>query len=103
MSNIADLKTHLQTKAADLTDDLDKLECLSDIDTWYLARTAIDALSSTDVTSYSIGGRSVTRAQIPQLQQQERTLYLRIMQRLYLGGMGLIDLSNATDGTLVRM
>ena len=90
MSNIADLKALLIVKAADISFDLDKLECLSDIDAWYNARVAVETLSSTDIVSYSIAGRSVTKASIPSLKGEVNDLYQRIISRLY-GAGGLAD------------
>lgn len=91
MSNASDFKAALVLEAADITDSIDKLECLADIDTWYLAKTAIDALSDPSVTSYSIGGRSVTRANIGQLQAQEKIMLDKIKAWIGRGNGGLID------------
>jgi hypothetical protein len=90
MSNVADLKALLITKAADITFDLDKLECLSDIDAWYNARVAVETLSATDVSSYSIAGRTVTRTSLPSLKNEVTDLYAKIIARLY-GAGGLVD------------
>ncbi len=92
MGALLDLKTKLVTLAADITDDVDELECLADIETWYSIRGAVDAFAATSILSYSIGGRSVSRADRSQLQRNERELYFRILGRLAHGGMFLGDL-----------
>jgi hypothetical protein len=97
MSNLSDLKAALITAAASLTDTVDRLEVLSDIDEWYLCRTALSALTATDIQAYSIAGRSITRAQIPQLRDREGEIYERIKSRLYLRGIGYIDFRSPID------
>lgn len=92
MSNVSDLKAALVAAAASITATIERLECLADIDDWYNCRVAIARLSSTDVSSYSYGGKSVTRKDLPSLEGQERSLYARIYQRLYLRGAALADL-----------
>jgi len=85
------LKTALTTAAASIVNDIDRLDCLSSIDDWYNARVAVAALQSSDIASYSIAGRTVTRKQLPNLEQTERMLYARIHAYLYHRGMGLVD------------
>ena len=96
MSNISDLKDALTTAAANITDDIDRLECLSDIDSWYDVRLAVDALTSNSVKSYSIGGRSVTREDLSGLKAEAQELYERIKQKLYYRGAGLLDARGST-------
>lgn len=91
MSALADLKTLLSTKAADISFDLDKAECLADIDTWYAARTALDALGADEISSYTMRGRTFNRRNMGEFRTEERQLYDRIMGRLYPGG-ALADL-----------
>jgi len=97
MSNIADLKAALIAEAANISDSIDKLECLSDIDTWYIARAAIDAFSDPTISSYSIGGRSVTRNQLPVIREQESIMLERIKGWLGRAGGGLVDHSSADN------
>ena len=91
MSNISDLKDALTTEANKLTDTIDRLECLSYIDSWYDTRVAVDSLTSNSVKSYSIGGRSVTREDLSGLKAEANELYEKIKQYLYYRGAGLLD------------
>lgn len=91
MSAISNLKDALVTAAGNISWEIDRLECLADIDTWYATRTAADALSANEVTSYSIGGRSVTRQGVAGLRKTESELYGRIMARLYHVGQVQVD------------
>ena len=61
MSNYTDLKTTLQDKADELDDDAPKYKCLILIDQYIAALEQQATATSTDVSSYSIAGRSVTR------------------------------------------
>jgi len=70
MGAIADIRTALEAKAALLTDALSKAECSAFIDEYIALRTAILALSSATVSSYSIAGRNVTRADLPRLRHE---------------------------------
>lgn len=100
MSNLSDLKAALETAAAELTDDIEKYECLSDIDEWYDCRTALAAFTGHDVQSYTTpAGRQVTRKNLPQLERSERALYARIKNHLY--GTSAVLLDNRTDGVRV--
>ena len=92
MSSITDLQAALVLKAADISNEIDRLECLATIDEWAAARTAIAALQSARTASYSIAGRSVTRRDIPNIQITERQLYQRIQESLYCRGSGLADM-----------
>jgi hypothetical protein len=71
MSNIADLKTELQTIAGTITITMERLYALDLIDRWYSARLAADTTNSSGVISYSIGGRSVTRQGVSQSKTAE--------------------------------
>ncbi len=99
MSNAADLKAALIAEAAAIDDAVEKLECLSDIDSWYTARTALDALRATQVSGYGIAGRNVTRRDPTQTEESERRLYVRVMERLRSRGAGLVDL-RVDEGTV---
>lgn len=97
MANIDDLKAALIEAAADITNTIDRLECLTLIDDWYLCRTAVSSVQSNSISSYSIGGRTVTRANVQSFANMERELYARIQQYLYHRGIGLISLSGADE------
>lgn len=98
MSNISDLKDALIDEANDLEDALEKLEVLSDIDDWYNVRVALAALSTQGILSYSIGGRSVTRRQVPELQAEEQRLYGQIKAKIRCQGIAFIDQRYPIDG-----
>jgi hypothetical protein len=91
MSNVADLKTALQTAAADIVNTIDRLDCLTTIDDWYNCRLAAAALQGAQLQSYTINGRTITRAQAMQSASQERQLYQRIREYLYGTGAVLAD------------
>jgi hypothetical protein len=67
MGAIDDIQTALLAKSAELTDALDKAECEAFIAEYIALRTAILALAGNTVSSYSIAGRSVTKADLPRL------------------------------------
>lgn len=97
MSNIADLKAALIVQAASLADGIDKLDCLATIDDWYACRVAVAAVQSNAIQSYSLGGRSVTRQNLSQFQDQERQLYTRILEFLYARGSSLASIASASE------
>lgn len=97
MSNLSDLKDALTTAAASITDAMDKAECLADIDSWYACRTAVDAFETSNVQSYSMSGRSVSRASLPDIKTSEREYWSRIQAKLYYKGASLLDMSGDTD------
>lgn len=97
MSNLSDLKTALSTAAATISNEIDRLDCLSDIDAWYACRTAMDALVAGRLVSYSIGGRSATKRDIPEMADIERQLRARIRQSLYVGGAAYADLRDPLE------
>jgi hypothetical protein len=70
MAAIADIQTALLLKSGELTDVLDKAECEAFIAEYVALRTAILALSGNTVASYSIAGRSVTKADLPRLRNE---------------------------------
>ena len=74
MPAIQDINAALLAKAATLTDALDKAECEAFIAEYVALRTAILALSSSSVTSYSIAGRSVTKNDLGKLRQQAQAI-----------------------------
>ena len=98
MSNIADLKAALIVEAEKLTDTIDKAQCLSLIDSWYTAQVAVDALASNKISSYSMGGISVTRHQLPSLRQDVQATYAEILTMIGRGGGGLVSTQYAQEG-----
>ena len=103
MSTQSDLLAYYNAQAALISDEGDRLEALDDIVRWNLCRTAIAALSGNQVTSYSIGGRSVTRQQLPALRDQEAILLGKVKMWIGRGGCGLVDMNydSTTGGTLL--
>lgn len=95
--NIGKLADAWRTRAAGLADEPDRLECLLLIDEWEGMRRAVSALSSAaDVTSYSIGGRSVTRADLRTLRRDAQAAEDQIRAKLGTGGGVLVaDLRGA--------
>lgn len=77
--------------ASQIDDDFARLECLALIDDWYNLRTACAALaSSADVTSYSIAGRTVTRAAMASVKHEVESLADEILAMLRRGGGALV-------------
>ena len=97
MSNISDLKAALIEQAASISNAIDRLDCLATIDDWYACRVAVAAVQANSVQSYSIGGRSVTRQNLAQFQEQERQLYARILEFLYARGSSLASIASASE------
>ncbi len=95
MAAIADINTALLARAATITDSLQRAECEAAIAEYIALRTAILALSSSQITSYSLGGRSVTRADLASLRQQANLARGEVVDALD-GGMILVaDLSGS--------
>jgi len=92
------LKAKLVALAASVADEVDQLEVLADIDDWYACRVAVAALQSTQISQYSLAGRTVTRRDIPSIESTERGLYARIHQKLFYRGIGLADLRTDAGG-----
>jgi hypothetical protein len=99
MSNLSELKdAYLAQGVAQLTDSIELLEFKAALDSWYNARTALESLTATDVSSYSIAGRSVTRAQSSTLRADVARLEAEIRGYLRGGQGGVIDMSGAEWG-----
>jgi hypothetical protein len=99
MSALTNLQAKYVADAASLTDTVEQLQVLADIETWAAARTALDALTASNLSSYSIAGRSVTRRDVPSLQNQEREVHGRILTALYGRGVMVADLRYPLDET----
>jgi hypothetical protein len=70
MGAIDDIQTALLLKSGELTDALDKAECEAFIAEYIAIRTVILGLAGNSVASYSIAGRSVTKADLPRLRNE---------------------------------
>lgn len=89
MAAIDDIQTALLAKTATITDALQQAEANAAVDEYIALRRAILALSGTQVTSYSIGGRSVTRADLASLRQQANAARGEI-QDAFDGGLPMV-------------
>lgn len=94
IDQLADIWT---AKANALPDDETRLECLALIADWRTARAAVSALSSSsDVQSYSIAGRTVTRNDLRVIRREVESLADQIRAMLNDGGGALVaDLRRA--------
>ena len=96
-TNYENLKTALDVLANQLEDDIPKYKCLALIDQYVAAFEAQATTVSSDVQSYSIGGRSVTRREVISMQNQVSNLERQIYETLY-GNISYVDFrSNLTD------
>jgi len=92
MGAIADIQTALLARAATITDALQRAECEAAIAEYIALRTAILALSSSQVTSYSLAGRSVTRADLASLRAQASAARAEIVDAMDGGAILIADL-----------
>jgi len=88
---IAALKNEYMTQAAALQDTRTQLDTIMRIEQWANAMTAATALQSERLQSYSMGGNSYTRRNVPELEASAETLKAIIDGTLYGGGSRLID------------
>jgi hypothetical protein len=86
MGAIQDIQTALLAKSGEMTDALDRAECEAFIAEYVALRTAILALSSSSVTSYSIAGRSVTKNDLAKLRQQAQAIRAEIGRFVVVSG-----------------
>ena len=93
MSNYTDLQTALETLADTLDDDVRKYECKILIEQYVDALEAQATTVSTDVQSYTINGRTVTRSQVTQMQSQVSNLKKQVNDILY-GCVSYADFMN---------
>jgi hypothetical protein len=82
MASIDSLKTELQTLAADLT-GVANYKCLVLIDQYIDALSAQASATATDVQSYSIAGRSISRRSQEQHASTVASLWRQIQVLLY--------------------
>jgi hypothetical protein len=92
MAAIADIQAALLARAATITDALQKAECEAAIAEYIALRTAILALSGSQVTSYSLAGRSVTRADLASLRAQASAARAEIVDCMDGGAILIADL-----------
>ena len=98
MSITSNLQAYYNTEVAKISDEGDRLEALADVEAWYNTRMACDSVASNAVTSYSIGGRSVTRQNLSTFRDQEALLLAKVKGWIGRGGGGLVDMSGAHEG-----
>jgi len=91
MSTQTVLLAYIQARAAEISFELDRLECLELITRWNNALTAFAAVTGNEIQGYSIAGRSVQRRAVSEMQGAADDLYQQIMARLYGAGVRLID------------
>lgn len=97
MSTQSDLVTYLQARAAELSFELDRLECLNLIERWNNAATALATVQGNEIQGYSIAGRSVQRRVVSEMQDTARDLYAQVKELLYGAGIVLIDHRNLAE------
>jgi hypothetical protein len=90
-ANLDNLKAAYIADAASVTPTTDRLECLVKIDDWYAAATALADLQSKGMSSYSVGGRTVTRRDVPALERTVGQLQNEIKNVLYCRGSSYVD------------
>lgn len=76
--NIEAIRTALNTLAEDQLDGVSKPVALAEISVYCNCREAIEALSSTTISSYSIAGRSVTKRDLSSLAAQMNASWQRL-------------------------
>ena len=97
MSNYTNLKAALDLLANELDDDVRKFTCLALIDQYVSALEAQATSVSTDVVSYTIGGRTVSRGDVVKMQGQVSNLNRQINAILY-GTSSYADFRYPQDG-----
>jgi hypothetical protein len=91
MAALDDLKSLLVDKASTIGFDVDQAMYLVAIDNWWPLAQARQALSASDLQSYSISGRTVTRKNLPEIVRMERAALMDALAYLKLAGEGLVD------------
>jgi hypothetical protein len=94
---IANLKAEYLAQAATLADTRQQLDVTMRIEQWAGAMTAAAALQSERLQSYSMGGNSYTRRNVPELEASAESLHELIKSVLYGYGARLIDHSGGRD------
>jgi hypothetical protein len=88
---VAALKAHYLTDAALLPDVEVRLEVTMLIEQWHAAQSALVALQGQGLQSYSMGGNSYTRRNVPELEATAGNLKQAISEALYGGRSRLVD------------
>jgi hypothetical protein len=83
VATYASYQTLLEAKAAELDDAVAQAKCELLIDQYVDALEAQATAVSTDVTSYTIGGRTVSRGDVLRMQGQVSNLERQINNILY--------------------
>jgi hypothetical protein len=96
MSALVDLQSQYVTDAKTLTGTLDRLKALRAIATWFNAAKTLDEAVATDINSYSIGGRSVSRRGLDEYAGRVAELEAQVETLIYTRGGGLADLRGST-------
>ena len=94
---IAALKAEYIAQAAALSDTRQQLDVTMRIEQWSGAMTAAAALQSERLQSYSMGGNSYTRRNVPELEATAEGLKNVIDSILYGGGSRIVDHSGGRD------
>jgi len=92
------IQAAMLARSATITDALIKAECDAFIAEYIAVRTAILALSSQQVTSYSLAGRSVTRADLGTLRGQANAIRAEIDACIEGNAVLVGDLSDTRVG-----
>ncbi len=94
---IAALKAEYITQAAALTNTHLQLDVTMRIEQWAGAMTAAAALQSERLQSYSMGGNSYTRRNVPELEASAEMLKQTIENMLFGHGSRLVDHRGGRD------
>lgn len=88
-------KADLSAKAAQITDDADRLECLRLIDRWAAVSAQVEDLEQKQVDSYSGASGSITRRALEDMLQREQQLIDAI--RTHINPGKVIDMRSIRD------
>ncbi len=91
------LKAEYLSQAAALSDTQQQLDVAMRIEQWAGAMAAAADLQSQRLQSYSMGGNSYTRRQVPELEASAERLHDHIKSILYGHGSRLIDNRYGSD------
>jgi hypothetical protein len=93
LASLDDLKAALITRAGQIEDELDRLECLMLIDEWAATKAAAQALDAGTIQTYSLMGRQVTKRDSSRVAERAAQVYADIQARLYGRGVLVADMS----------
>jgi hypothetical protein len=89
------LVAKLNELAATISDELDRLDCLAEIEQYGGILQALSTAQAGGVASYSLNGRSVTRRNPNDVRADAAACRVRIERLLYSGCVRLADMSEA--------